>query len=203
MQRIGVFCGASPGARPIYMAAAESLGYMLAERGISVVYGGGRVGMMGAVARAALDAGGEVIGVIPQSLFAKELGFAAVTELRVVDSMHERKAVIVDLVDGFIALPGGLGTIEEFFEALTWAQLAFHRKPCGLLNVAGYFDPMLRFVDHMVAEQFMLPAHRAMIVVDDDPAALLTEFDVYSPPRADKIDWVMRLTHADKDFRVD
>jgi uncharacterized protein (TIGR00730 family) len=203
MQRIGIFCGASPGARPDYMAAAETLGYMLAERGISVVYGGGRVGMMGAVARAALDAGGKVIGVIPQSLFDKELGFAEVTELHVVSSMHERKAAIVDLVDGFVALPGGLGTIEEFFEALTWAQLAFHRKPCGLLNVAGYFDPMLLFVDHMVAEQFMLREHRAMIVVDDDPAVLLGKFDVYNPPRADKIGWVMRLSHEDRDLRVD
>jgi uncharacterized protein (TIGR00730 family) len=205
MKRIGIYCGASPGVRPDYIAAAETLGRMLAERGIGVVYGGGKVGMMGAVARAALDAGGEVIGVIPQSLFNKELGFAEVTDLRVVDSMHARKAMIIEMVSGFITLPGGLGTIEELFEALTWAQLGFHLKPCGLLNIAGYFEPVLSLLDHMVVEEFMQQAHRDMVVVDDDPAALLDKFDTYHPPRADKVKWVMRKLDAGvkRDFGID
>ncbi len=203
MRRIGIYCGASPGVRPDYVTAAGVLGRTLAERGIGVVYGGGKVGMMGAVAEAALGAGGEVIGVIPQSLFDKELGFSEVSDLRVVGSMHERKAMIVDLADAFITLPGGLGTIEEFFETLTWAQLAFHLKPCGLLNVAGYFEPMLHFLDHMVSERFMQQAHRDMIVVDNDPVVLLDKFETYSPPSADKVQWVMTMINPDKDLQVD
>ncbi|MBN1564360.1 MAG: TIGR00730 family Rossman fold protein [Anaerolineae bacterium] len=197
MKRVGIYCGASPGVRPDYIKAAAILGRTLAERGIAVVYGGGKVGMMGAVAEAALGAGGEVIGIIPQSLFDKELGFAEVSDLRVVDSMHERKAMIADLVDGFITLPGGLGTLDEFFEALTWAQLGFHLKPCGLLNVAHFFEPLLTMIDHMVVEEFMQQAHRDMIVVDNDPGALLDKFAMYRPPHADKVKWVMRKMNAD------
>ena len=203
MQRIGIYCGASPGLRSDYTLAAHVLGRTLAERGIGVVYGGGKVGMMGAVAEAALEAGGEVIGIIPQSLFDRELGFVEVSDLRVVGSMHERKAMIVDLADAFITLPGGLGTIEEFFETLTWAQLAFHRKPCGLLNVAGYFNPMLNFLNHMVVERFMQQVHRDMILIDEDPATLLDKFDAYSPPRADKVSWVKQMTQTDEDLQLD
>jgi uncharacterized protein (TIGR00730 family) len=168
-----VFAGSSSGARPEYRDAAAALGRALAARRITAIYGGAHVGLMGAMADAALDASGRVIGVIPAVLVGKELAHAGLTELRVTASMHERKATMADLSDGFVALPGGLGTWEEFFEILTWTQLGLHRKPCGLLNVAGYFDPLLAFLRHAVAEGFVREAHAAMIAVADRPEALL------------------------------
>jgi uncharacterized protein (TIGR00730 family) len=159
---------------------------MLAQRQIGLVYGGGRIGLMGRLARATVEAGGEVIGVIPRQLFEKEVAFTGLNDLRVVGSMHERKALMVELADGFIGLPGGLGTIEEFFEVLTWAQLGIHRKPCGLLNVAQYYTRLLNFLEHTVAEQFIGPEHWAMILVDEDPGSLLRQFESYRPPTVDK-----------------
>lgn len=162
------------------------MGTRLAQRGIELVYGGGRVGLMGTVADAALAAGGRVIGVIPQALFDKEIGHTGLTDLRVVPSMHERKALMADLSDGFIALPGGFGTFEEFFEVLTWAQLGFHRKACALLNSAGYYDSLLAFFDHVTAEGFVRAAHRQLLVVDTEVDSLLDRLLAYQPPQVDK-----------------
>ena len=173
MRRICVFCGSSTGLRPDYRLAAEAMGTALARRGQELVYGGGKVGLMGIMADAALAAGGRVTGVIPQALVAKEVGHAGLTELRVVRSMHERKALMAELADGFVALPGGMGTLDEMFEILTWAQLGIHAKPCGLLNVAGYFDPLLGFVRHSVAEGFVRQEHGSMLQVAAQPDALL------------------------------
>lgn len=188
--RLCVFCGSSPGANPAYREAAETLGHALAGRGWGLVYGGGKVGIMGAVADATLAAGGEVIGVIPQALMRKELGHKGVTKLEVVGSMHERKKRMADLADGFVALPGGLGTLEEIFETLTWAQLGIHSKPCAFLNVAGYYDPLLEFLDRSVGERFVRAEHREMILVDDSPAALLDRIEAYDAPRLEK--WMDR-----------
>jgi len=173
MTRICVYCGSSVGRRPEYAAAARELGAVLAGRGIGLVYGGGNVGLMGVVADTMIAAGAEVIGVIPEALVARELAHQGVTELRVVASMHERKALMADLADGFIALPGGLGTLEELFEALTWAQLGLHAKPCGLLDVAGFYLDLARFLDRTVDDGFVPPASRARLVVDTDPARLV------------------------------
>jgi uncharacterized protein (TIGR00730 family) len=193
IKRICVFCGASPGARPDYFRAARELGYLIAERGIGLVFGGGKVGMMGEIATAALSRGGQVTGVIPRGLFEKEVGYNELADLRVVDSMHQRKALMAELSDGFIALPGGLGTTEEFFEVLTWAQLGIHEKPCGLLDVCGYFDRLVEFVDHAIKEQFIEEAHRPILLVDRDPAVLLDRFETYIPPKIDKAEWALRL----------
>ena len=173
MNTICVYCGSSPGRDPAYAAAAHAVGRLLAETGRTLVYGGGHVGLMGAVADAALAAGGKVIGVIPRALEEKELAHDGLTELRVVGSMHERKAIMADLADGFLALPGGLGTLEELFETWTWGQLGLHAKPYGLLNVAGFYDPLLALVDHMVDERFVGPAHRELLLVDSAPERLL------------------------------
>jgi uncharacterized protein (TIGR00730 family) len=173
MTRVCVFAGSSPGARSSYRHAAEALGQALSRRGIDVVFGGGRVGLMGALADAALRAGGRVVGVIPAALEAKELGHTGLTELRVVRSMHERKATMADLSDGFIALPGGWGTLDELFEILTWGQLGLHTKPCGLLNVDGYFDGLLSFMQHLVDERFVRAENSAMLSVATEPDALL------------------------------
>ena len=186
MQRVCIFCGSSSGARAAYTTAAATIGTSLARRGLGLVYGGGRVGLMGAVADAALTAGGHVIGVIPQSLVDKEVGHRALTELRIVHSMHERKALMADLSDAFIALPGGAGTMDEFFEILTWAQLGYHHKPCAMLNVAGYYDPLLAFMDHAVTEGFIRAEHRDLIRIDDDPDRLLDTLATYNPPVVDK-----------------
>ncbi len=194
MQRIAVYCGSSPGAKPVYVQTAHALGQALAARDIELIYGGGKVGLMGAVARAALDAGGRVIGIIPESLQAKELGDNDITELKVVESMAERKALMIELADGVIALPGGVGTLEELFETLSGAQLETHHKPVALLNVAGYYDDLLRFFDHTVAEQFILPEHRAMLLVSDQPAALLDQMAAYTAPVVDKVAWIKRLS---------
>jgi uncharacterized protein (TIGR00730 family) len=190
MKRICVYCGSSPGARPAYRDAAVGLGQLLAERGIGVVYGGGHVGLMGAVADAAMAAGGEVIGVIPEALQAREIGHRDISELRVVGSMHERKLLMSDLADAFIALPGGVGTMEELVEIFTWLQLGLHRKPVALLDVDGYWEHLLALLDHAVDERFVKPDHRAMLLVDSDPAALLARFEGWEPPALPK--WIDR-----------
>jgi uncharacterized protein (TIGR00730 family) len=181
MRHICVFCGSSPGARPSYADAARRLGQTLAASGIGLVYGGAHVGLMGMVADAVMSGGGSVIGVIPHALEEREIAHTGITELRVVGSMHERKATMADLADAFIALPGGMGTMEELFEVLTWAQLGMHGKPCGLLDVEGFFDSLRGFLDHMVRERFLHPAYRDMVLVDTDPARLLSAFDAYRP----------------------
>jgi hypothetical protein len=192
MKRICVFCGSSPGARPEYLQAAEQLGYTLASKGIGLVFGGGKVGLMGKIAESVLGKGGEVIGVIPKGLAEREVAFTKLADLRVVGSMHERKALMADLSDGFIALPGGLGTIEEFFEVITWAQLGMHPKPCGVLNVHHYYDKLMSFLDHAVDEKFVDLEHRSMLLVDENPERLLQKFETYSPPKVDKAKWVLR-----------
>jgi uncharacterized protein (TIGR00730 family) len=168
-----VFSGSSPGARPSYTETATALGLEVAKRGMRLVYGGASVGLMGAVADAALAAGGEVVGVIPQHLVDREVAHDGLTELRVTGSMHERKALMADLADGFVALPGGLGTLEELAEILTWSQLGLQSKPCGLLDVEGFFDPLLAFLDHTVTERFVSTEHRALVLAADRPDALL------------------------------
>lgn len=182
LKNLCVFCGSSTGVRPDYAAAAKATGRLLAERGIGVVFGGGSVGMMGAVADAALEMKGEVIGVIPHALAAREVDHTGLTALHKVDTMHERKALMAELADGFIALPGGLGTLEELMEVWTWVQLGIHRSPVGLLNVAGYFDGLLTFADHAVSEGFVRPAHRDMLVVADTPLGLLDALVAWEPP---------------------
>jgi len=194
MKRICVFCGSSPGSGPEYAKAAKQLGYTLASRDIGLVYGGAKVGIMGHIAKSVLEKGGEVIGVIPKELVEKEVAFTDLADLRVVNSMHERKALMADLSDGFIALPGGLGTIEEFFEVVTWAQLGIHPKPCGLLNVKQYYNRLLDFLDHTVNENFVELEHRSMILVDENPEKLLQKFESYHPPITDKAKWVLQLT---------
>jgi uncharacterized protein (TIGR00730 family) len=178
MRRIAVFCGSGLGALPVYAQAAGTVGRLLGERGIGLVYGGGQVGLMGAVADACLRAGGSVIGVIPQALAARELAHRGLTELRVVGSMHERKLMMADLADAFVALPGGFGTWDELFEALTWSQLGIHRKICGLLNVGGYYDPLIAMVERAVADGFIRVEHRHLLLVDSDAAALLQRVTV-------------------------
>jgi hypothetical protein len=185
-----VFCGSSPGARPDYVESARRLGAVLADQGIRLVYGGASVGLMGIVADACLAGGGDVIGVIPEVLKAREVSHAGLPALRVVGSMHERKALMADLADGFVALPGGAGTLEEFFEVWTWAQLGLHGKPCGLLNVAGYFDDLLSFLDRAVTDGFVRAAHRDMVIVETDPARLLDRLRAYAPPDVPK--WLDR-----------
>ena len=192
MKRICVFAGSSRGARDEYAQAAQELGRELVARGYDVVYGGGKVGMMGVLADATLAAGGKVIGVIPKALLAKEIGHPGLTELRVVGSMHERKAMMAELSVGFIALPGGLGTLEEFFEVLTWAQLGLHAKPCGLLNVGGYFDRLLGFLDLTVTERFVKGEHRALVIASTSPTDLLERIAAYQPPRVEK--WIDRAS---------
>ena len=188
IRRLAIFCGSNPGARSDYMEATRSLGKLLSERGIGVVYGGSNVGLMSALADTMLDERGDIIGVIPRMLVEREVANTALADLRIVESMHERKAMMAELADGFIALPGGIGTLEEFFEIWTWGQLGMHEKPCGLLNVAGYFDPLLQFLDGAVAEKFVREVHRGMVVVESDPAKLLARFAAYEPPRVVK--WI-------------
>ncbi|MEE9101152.1 TIGR00730 family Rossman fold protein [Pseudomonas nitroreducens] len=190
LRSICVFCGASPGATPIYQEAAEALGRHLAERGIRLVYGGGAVGLMGMVADAALAAGGEVIGIIPQSLKEAEIGHKGLTRLEVVDGMHARKARMAELSDAFIALPGGLGTLEELFEVWTWGQLGYHGKPLGLLEVNGFYEPLLTFLDHLVQERFVRPQHREMLQRASSPAELIDALQAWTPSAAPK--WVDR-----------
>jgi uncharacterized protein (TIGR00730 family) len=181
MKRICVFCGSNAGARSEYAEAARALAAVLVERKLGIVYGGGNVGLMGVLADAALGRGGEVIGVIPRKLVDKEVAHRGVTELRIVETMHERKALMNDLSDAFLALPGGFGTLDEFFEVLTWSQLGFHGKPCALLNVAGYYDGMLAMLDHAVTERFLRPAHRELVIADTDPLRLLQRLSAFVP----------------------
>jgi uncharacterized protein (TIGR00730 family) len=188
--RLCVFCGSSPGADPAFAEAAISLGRTLAKTGVELVYGGGNVGLMGRLADAVLESGGRAIGVIPQFLLAKELGHRGVTDLRVVDSMHERKALMADLSDGFLALPGGFGTLDEFCEILTWAQLGLHGKPCGLLNLAGFYDPFLAQIDRAVHDRLVRAEHRNLIHVDDDVDGLLSRMRHQKPIEAPK--WLDR-----------
>lgn len=186
MKSVCVFCGSSPGAEPDYLRAADAVGQAVARRGLTLVYGGASVGVMGGVANAALAIGGRVIGVIPEALVSREVAHPGLPELKVVGSMHQRKAMMGDLSDGFIALPGGIGTLEEFFEVLTWAQLGIHRKPCGLLNVAGYYDRLLDFIDYAVSQGFVTPEQRGLVLVEEDPEALLDQMDAYRPPVREK-----------------
>lgn len=186
MRRICVFCGSSDGRDPALRETARSFGALLARRGLGLVYGGGAAGLMGAVADAALAAGGEVIGVIPHGLERRELGHRGLTELRVVESMHERKAVMAALSDAFVALPGGMGTLEELAEAATWSQLGIHAKPVGLLDVAGYWGPLVSFFDHAAALGFIRPEHRAIVVVDRGPAALLDRLATWRAPSVEQ-----------------
>jgi uncharacterized protein (TIGR00730 family) len=188
IKRLAVFCGSNPGSRPDYVEGARTLGRLLCERGIGVVYGGSSVGMMAALADAVLDDLGDIIGVIPRMLVEREVAHRTLTDLRIVDSMHERKALIAELSDGFVALPGGIGTLEEFFEIWTWAQLGVHQKPCGLLNVAGYFDPLLAFLDRAVEEKFVRDVHRSMVIVESEPRKLLARFEGYEAPKVVK--WI-------------
>ncbi|MBZ5752891.1 TIGR00730 family Rossman fold protein [Metabacillus rhizolycopersici] len=190
MKRVSVFCGSSTGASQIYMEEAELLGTQLARNGLTLVYGGARVGIMGAVADATLKAGGEVIGVIPKMLMGRENAHTGLTELIVVNSMHERKAKMEQLSDGFITLPGGPGTMEEFFEVYTWAQLGEHQKPIGMLNSNNYYNKLLTFFDHMIEEQFLKPEYQSMIIVEKDPQQLLEKFRNYQPPQLPT--WISR-----------
>ena len=188
MNSVCVFCGSGVGNDPAYAEVARLLGRTLAESDTTLVYGGGHVGLMGVVADAALESGGEVVGVMPKSLVDREIGHSGLTELHVVHSMHERKALMSRLSEGFIALPGGNGTLEEFFEVLTWAQLGEHDKPCGLLNVAGYYDPLLKVFDQMVDKAFLKEEHRELVLVAGEPSALLDRFEGYEPPKT--IKWI-------------
>jgi uncharacterized protein (TIGR00730 family) len=188
MKRLCVFCGSSTGSKSIYAETAQNLGKLLAQNNIGLVYGGGRVGLMGILADSALAASGEVIGVIPKGLFAREVAHAGLTELRFVDSMHQRKAMMEELADGFIALPGGYGTCEEFCEMVTWAQLGIHNKPCGILNVDGFYDSYLSFLDNAVKEEFLSMEHRKLIVEDEHAFDLLEKMRNYRPPILSK--WI-------------
>ena len=190
MNRICVFCGSSFGADPLFRRAASELGLEIASRGIELVYGGGKVGLMGTIARAAVAAGGRVVGVIPESLRDKELAFEGCTELHIVGSMHERKAMMMELAEGFIAMPGGYGTFEELFEVLTWLQLGFHAKPAGLLNAVGYYNGLLAFLDHVAESSFILPEHRTMIPVSEDPSELIELLTGFEVPDVDKVRWI-------------
>ena len=201
MKRICVFCGSSPGSRPKYLRAAHELGNALVRRNIELVYGGGRVGMMAEIALTVIKSGGKVIGVIPRDLVERGVALTELPDLRVVGSMHERKALMAELSDGFIALPGGLGTIEEFFEVVTWTQLGIHPKPCGLLNVNQYYDRLMDFLDHTVNEKFVELEHRSMILVDENPESLLQKFETYHPPATDKAKWVLNLS-KDRETKV-
>lgn len=190
MKRVCVFLGSNPGNKPDYLKAAQDMGAELARRGITTVYGGSNVGLMGALANAALAAGGEVIGVIPEALQRKEIAHTGLTEQHIVGSMHERKALMAELSDAFIALPGGMGTLEELCEMLTWAQLGFHKKPCGLLDVDGYYESLNAFLDNAVTQGFIHAGHRGMLLSDKTPGALLDQFGGYVAPVVNK--WIER-----------
>src|ERR1051326_9156306 len=185
-----IFCGSAVGARASYTEAAPHLGTLMARRGIGLVYGGGNVGLMGVIGDAVMSAGGSAIGVMPRNLIAREIGHAGITELRVVDTMHQRKALMADLSSAFIALPGGYGTFDEFFEVVTWTQLGLHRKGCGLLNIDGYYDPFVAMLDRAVAEGFIKPENRALVLDDASPERLLDRVLAFHPPATEK--WLDR-----------
>lgn len=188
MKGLCVFCGSSPGNGTAYVAAARTVGRLLAARRIALVYGGGRVGLMGAVADAALSAGGRVVGVIPRALMEREVGHGGLSELHVVETMHQRKAMMAELADGFLALPGGIGTMEEFFEVWTWSQLGIHRKPIGVLDVDGFFDPLVAFFDQLVREGFLRAEHRSTVLLDTSPELLLERLRTFEAPAVEK--WI-------------
>ena len=188
MEVVCVFCGSREGSRPAYAEAARRTGREIARRGLGLVYGGGRVGLMGTVADAALEAGGEVVGVITEALISREIAHAGLTKLHVVGSMHERKMLMADLSDGFVTLPGGYGTLEEFFEVLSWAQLSIHEKPCGLLDVDGFWDPLSTLFDQAVTEGFVHPNHRSLVLTEGNPRVLLERMESYTPPETRK--WI-------------
>jgi uncharacterized protein (TIGR00730 family) len=188
VEAVCVFCGSKEGSRPSYVEAAGNMGKEISHRGLGLVYGGGRVGLMGAVADAVLEEGGEVIGVIPEALIAREIAHPGLTELHVVGSMHERKRLMADLSDGFIALPGGYGTLEEFLEVLSWAQLSMHEKPCGLLDVDSFWKPLSALFEQLVAEGFVHPDHRSLVLTEQNPDALLDLMERYRPPETRK--WI-------------
>lgn len=190
IKSVCVFCGSNTGSGDAYAQAARDLARAIVAGGMRLVYGGGNIGLMGILGEAALAAGGHVTGVTPRRLLEKEVVHKGLTELRVVGSMHERKALMAELSDAFIALPGGLGTFEEMFEVLTWAQLGFHRKPCGMLNVAGFYDGLTAFLDHAVAQRFVKAEHRAMLLVDTDAAQLVARLKTHHPPEVSK--WIGR-----------
>jgi len=192
MKSIAVYCGSSSGSQALYTQQAQTMGQELARRGLTLVYGGGRVGLMGAVADATLGAGGRVIGVIPKFLADKELAHTSCTELHVVDTMHQRKLLMADLADGFVAMPGGFGTLEELFEVLTWGQLGLHGKPVGLLNVAGFYDPLLALLDHMVGQAFLRLENRQQLLQNAAVPDLLEAMSTYRPQRLEK--WLDRST---------
>lgn len=190
MKSVCVFCGSSPGLNPLFTESARHFGALIARSGRTLVYGGGCVGLMGTVADGALSASGRVIGVIPESMMGKELAHEGLTELRVVASMHERKATMADLSDAFVALPGGVGTMEEFFEIWTWGQLGLHAKPYGLLDVEGFYKPLVAFLDHLVEQRFVKEKHRDMLIVSRSPEEMLSRLEAHRPAREDK--WLDR-----------
>ena len=190
LRSVAVFCGSSPGRDPAFRAAATGLGKVLASSGIRLVYGGGAVGLMGVLADAVLAEGGTVLGVITEALVEREVAHGSLTELVVVPSMHERKQRMADAADAFVMLPGGLGTLDEFFEAATWTQLGIHAKPCGVLDVGGYFEPLRALLDDAVTQRFLTPEHRDLLVFGDEPRALLDSLRRWAPPSGDK--WLDR-----------
>ena len=190
LKSICLFCGSSPGTNPAFKVAAAGLGTTLAHNNIRLIYGGGHVGLMGVAADACLAAGGEVVGVIPKKLMEKEVGHTGLTQMHVVNTMHERKALMTDLCDGFIALPGGYGTLDELFEALTWQQLAYHSLPVGVFNVAGFFDHLVMFLDHAKDERLLRDAHRDSLIVDFDLTKLIARMQSFVPPKNEK--WLDR-----------
>ena len=192
MKRLAVYCGSASPEDPRYVQLAYDVGAELADRGIGLVYGGGKLGLMGAVAKGAKDAGGEVIGIIPEHLVKAEVANHDCDELVTVSGMHERKQRFTDLSDGFITIPGGVGTMDELWEAMSWSQLGYHSKPCGLLNVAGYYDQLLAFLDHCVAQGFVHPKHRSMVLTDTEPARLIDQLSTFNMPQVNK--WLERGT---------
>lgn len=186
MKSICVYCGSNFGNRNTYLKAAQSLGSEMVQRGITLVYGGGKVGLMGAIADSVIAAGGKVIGVMPQALVDKEVAHTGLSDLRVVGSMHERKSLMADLADAFIALPGGLGTLEEFCEVVTWTQLGFHRKACGLLNIDGFYNRLISFLNHATKEQFIRPEHRNIVLVGETPVELIEKLSQFEVPNVHK-----------------
>jgi len=189
---ISVFCGSGSGTQQAYTAAARELGVLLAGKNIRLIYGGGKRGLMGVIAETMLKNGGGVTGVIPRALADKEVAYTDLHDLRIVGSMHERKAVIARMADAFIALPGGFGTMDEIFEAITWAQLGIHQKPCAFLNVCGYYDHLIAFIDHAVREQFIQFENKALILVDDQPDKLLRKIENFRPVLVDKANWALK-----------
>jgi len=190
MKRVAVYCGSSPGRTPAYREAARSLAESLVERGLGLVYGGGKVGLMGVLADAVLEAKGEVIGVIPRGLYEREVAHLGLSELKIVETMHERKALMFEHADAFVALPGGFGTLDEMVEMLTWSQLGLHARPCGLLDVDGFYADFLRFLDRAVAERFIAEPHRGLLLMETDPGRLLDRFATFEPPLLEK--WLDR-----------